>query len=440
MHKNPDKTMNRRLFLKRAASAAGLVTLPTIIPASVLGKNGMISPSNKVTIGCIGIGNMGTTNMNQFLGIPEARVVAVCDLDTERLKRAKQIVDKSYGNSDCIAYHDFRDLIARNDIDAVSIATPDHWHAIPAIMAAESGKDIYGEKPLSHNFAEGRAMCDAVQRHNRIWQTGSWQRSEENFRFACELVRNGRIGKVHRVEVGLPSGYSIRGWNETGQMDLVEPPPELDYDFWVGPAPYVPYFPGRTHWNWRWQLAFGGGQLMDWVGHHVDIAHWGLDCELTGPVEIKGRGDYNAHGPFDAPTRYRIETKYRSGVEMVIAGGYDEITMGTKWIGEDGWVWVTRGDRDAFPKNLLDTSFGPEDIHLYKTVEHRQNFIDCVKTRKPTITPCEVAHRSATPGHLGQIAMLLGRTLQFDPDTETILNDETATRMMRRPMRKPWHL
>jgi predicted dehydrogenase len=430
--------INRRIFLKKTARiTTGSIMAPAFIPGSVLGKNGSISPGNRITLGIIGMGNMGINNTNQFFQMDDVRILAVCDLDAVRLQRAKTMVDMAYDNKDCSMYHDFRDLLSRKDIDAVCITTPDHWHGIVAVEAARAGKDIYGEKPLSHNFSEGRIICNAVQRYNRIWQTGSWQRSVANFRFACELVKNGRIGKISHVEVGLPGGYSTKD-NPTGTP--TKPPPELDYDFWLGPAPTVPYFDGRVHWNWRWQLAFGGGQLLDWVGHHVDIAHWGLGLDLTGPVEIEGIGEYPDTGPWDTAYRYRIETRYRNGLTMTIAGGHPDIRMGTRWIGEHGWIWVTRGDMETSPISLMKEKLGYGDIRLYYSEEHRRNFIDCVKTRKPAITPCEVAHRSATPGHLGQIAMRLGRKIRFDPEFEKILHDDTATRMLSRPMRKPWQI
>jgi predicted dehydrogenase len=430
--------VNRRKFLKStAAFSAGAMVLPHIIPASALGKGSAVAPSNKVVMGCIGVGGMGTGNMRGFLGLDDVKVVAVCDVDKNHLMRAKKIVDEKYENSDCAIYKDFRELIAREDIDAISLGTPDHWHAIPAILAAESGKDIYGEKPLSHSLAEGRAMVNAVDRYNRIWQTGSWQRSVANFRFAVELVRNGRIGKIHTVHVGLPQGQSIHGTPE--DMIIQSPPPELDYDFWLGPSPWAPYFPARTHWNWRWQMDFGGGQMLDWIGHHCDIAHWGMGMDRTGPVEIEGTGVWPEDGLFDSMLKYRVNTRYKNGMKMVISGGYPDIKMGAKWIGEDGWVWVKRGDIDAHPKSLLKEKFGPGDLRVYKSTNHHRNFIDCVKSRKETITPAEVAHRSQTPGHLGLIAMRLGRKITFNPETEEILNDSTATAMMSHPYRSPWH-
>ncbi|MFC1724570.1 Gfo/Idh/MocA family protein [candidate division KSB1 bacterium] len=433
-----EKNINRRQFLKRTGVTFGAFGFPYIVPSSVFGRSGIIPPSEKITIGCIGVGGMGTGNMRSFLDLSDARIVAVCDLDKNNLMNAKKIVDEYYNNSDCDTYHDFRELVARKDIDVISMATPDHWHSITAIAAAKSGKDIYGEKPISHSLHEGRAMCDAVKRYNRIWQTGSWQRSQENFRFACELVLNGRIGKVSHVEVGLPSGYSYSG---TKEMEMVtDPPPELDYNFWLGPAPYHAYQRCRVHWNWRWNLEYGGGQLMDWVGHHVDIAHWGLGLDYDGPVVVDGTGDFLKDGLWNSAYKYRVNTEYRNGIKMTIAGGHDDIKHGTKWIGEHGWVWVDRGFLDANPKSLLRERFDPDEIHLLHSKGHHRNFLDCVKTRETTLAPSEIAHRSASPGHLGQISMLLGRKIQFDPDTEEIIGDPTASRMLGYAFRSPWYL
>jgi predicted dehydrogenase len=281
-----EQGLNRRQFFKKSGLlTAGALAAPAIIPGSALGKSGTVAPSRRITLGCIGVGGMGTGNMRSFLELDDVQVVAVCDLDKNHLKRAKGIVDAKYGNTDCRMYKDFRDLLARNDIDAISMATPDHWHAITSIAAAESGKDIYGEKPLSHCIAEGRAMCNAVQRYGRIWQTGSWQRSVSNFRQAVEIVRNGLIGEVKEVHVGLPQGYSFNGSDD--DLIVQPPPPELDYDFWVGPSPYADYFPAKAHWNWRWQLDFGGGQLCDWIGHHCDIAHWDWTWIMMPPSKSK---------------------------------------------------------------------------------------------------------------------------------------------------------
>jgi predicted dehydrogenase len=409
-------SLGRRDFLKKAAGATvGVMGFPYIVASSALGNADNVPPSERITMGCIGVGWQGGSNMNSFLREKDCQIIAICDVDKNHLQ------------------------VARGDIDSVSLGLPDHWHAVPAIEAAKSGKDIFGEKPLSHDLRQGRAMCDAVKRYSRIWQTGSWQRSQSNFRFACELVRNGRIGKVHTVEVGLPSGHSDFGKTK-GQEGICPPPLDLDYNFWLGPAQYGPYCPARVHKNWRWVLDHGGGQLMDWVGHHVDIAHWGMGMDYGGPYEIEGSGEYPEEGLWNSPTRYRLTAKYPNEITMIIAGGHRDIRGGTKWIGEDGWVWVNRGNIDAQNKKLLEEKLGPDEIHLFRSPGHWRNFLDCVKSRKTTLTPCEVAHRSATPGHLGQIAMLLGRKIRFNPQTEEILDDQTATSLLGKSMRSPWHL
>lgn len=434
------KKLTRRDFIKKTGGlTAAAIIAPSIIPAKSLGLNGFIPPSDKITVGFIGVGWMGTSNLESFLREKDAQVVALCDIDKEHLAEGKEIVDFKYGSNDCSLYHDYRELLARKDIDAVVISTPDHWHAIPAIAAAKAGKDIYAEKPLSHSFEEGIMMREAVNRYGRIWQTGSWQRSIDNFRFACELVRNGMVGNIHTVEVGLPSGH--KDFEGTmGQESPSDPPPNLDYNTWLGPAPYVPYAPARVHKNWRWHLDYGGGQLMDWVGHHVDIAHWGLDLDHTGPVEIEGKGEYPKTGLWNTATKYYVETKYENGIKMIIAGGYPDVYGGTRWIGDEGWVHVNRGFLNANPKNILDTFIGPNDNTLYKSPGHTRNFLDSVKSRRKTLTPVEVAHRSATPGHLGQISMLLNRKIYFDPKTEKIQNDKTAEKLLGRNYRSPWRL
>ncbi len=428
--------MSRRAFIRSAVSAGAGIAMAQVVPASALGLGRRPAPSNRIVMGCIGVGGQGTGNMQVFLGQPDVQVVAVCDVDRNHLNNAKSIVDRHYGNGDCAAYTDFRELLARKDLDAISLATPDHWHAIPAIMAMNAGLDVYGEKPISHCLMEGRAMANAQKENGRIWQTGSWQRSQAHFRFACELVRNGRIGKVVKIEVGLPTG------SPCGPVQFKDPPPELDYDFWIGPSRWAPYCDLRTHWNWRWQLDYGGGQLMDWIGHHADIANWGMGWDNTGPVQVEGSGNYPEQGIWDAATTYYFVATYRGGVEMHVAnGGNRGIRGGTRWIGENGdWVWVDRGGIDASPKKLLQEHIGPDEIQLFRSPGHHREFLDCVKTRRPTITPAETAHRAASIGHLGQIAMILGRRIHWNPDTEQIIGDPTASRMLSTPMRSPWHL
>lgn len=436
--------MNRRQFLRSAAiaggaAAAGVAGFPTIVKAAALGKDGAVAPSDRIVMAGIGFGMMGPGNMENFLEKPEVQWVAVCDLDAEPLAMAKGMADKKYGNKSCATYHDFRELFLRKDLDAVSIAVPDHWHAILAVSALRAGLDVYGEKPLTHNLREGRALCDAVKRYGRVWQTGSWQRSVENFHQACELVRNGRIGKIKRIEVGLPQGhYDFAG--TFGQEALVPPPPNLDYEFWIGPAPWWPYCKARVHMNWRWNMDFGGGQYMDWIGHHLDIAHWGMGWDDTGPVEIEATGEFPTSGIYNSPTRYYVQAKYADGTPMVLAGGHDEIWGGTKWIGEYGWIWVDRGQFESEPASLKHEVIGPEEIRLYKSRDHHQNFLDCVRSRGTTITPAETAHRSASVGHLGVIAMEVGRKIKWDPRTETIIGDPEAERLLGHSYRKPWQL
>ena len=428
-----NKDINRRQFLKHATGVtAGTVVFPYIVSSSALGRAGSVAASDRIVMGCIGMGGMGTGDMRGFLNKKEVHVVAVCDVDKNNRDNAKEIVDKKYGNSDCKAYLDFRDVIERKDIDALSLAMPDHWHSIPAVMGARAGKDIHAQKPFARTIHEGRIMCNAVNRYGTIWQTGSQQRSGRDFHRACELVRNGRIGKILKVEVGLPTGGS------SDNKAVVPVPEGLDWDFWLGPAPWVP-FRGVYHWNWRWMMDYSGGQLTDWAGHHIDIAHWGLDLERTGPVEIEGRGVYPKDGIYDVPMEYKFTCKYANGIIMTVANN-KQIPQGTKWYGEDGWIYVKRGKLEANPPSVLKEVIGSDEIKLYKSRDHRQNFLDCMKSRKETIAPAEVGHRSISVGLLGEIAMLTERKLRWDPDKEIFPDDEQANRMLSRPMRSPWHL
>lgn len=433
--------LSRRQFISTTALA---LAAPTILPSRVFGQENRPAPSNRITMGIVGAGWQGGSNMGAFLGHKDCQVVAVCDLDKNHLNHAIGEVNKRYGNQDCKAYHDFREMMARKDIDTVMLALPDHWHELVSVEAANNGKDIYGEKPLARTIAEQQAMVKAVQKNKRIWQTGSWQRSERHFHYAAEIVRNGLIGKLKRVEVGLPSGHADFA-NNKDKKTITEPPPELDYNFWIGPSQMMPYIECRIHKNWRWNYNTGGGQLLDWVGHHCDIAHWGMDCDNSGPIEVEGKGEFP---PTDAIwntcTKYRINLKYPNDVEMVMAGGYDDIKGGTKWIGTDGWVWVNRGNAfESSNPEWADNRRLPEELRkvkLYESSDHFRNFLDCVKSRKPAITPVETAHHSAIPGHLGLIAMLTGRTIKWDATKEEILGDKEASKLLTRDFRKPWKL
>ena len=411
----------------------GAIVFPYIVSSSALGQGGSVAASNRIVMGAIGVGSQGTGDMRGFLNKKEVQMVAVCDVDKKNRDRAKKFVDDKYGNSDCGTYLDFRELIGRGDLDAVQLALPDQWHSIPAVAAAGAGLDIHAQKPLARTVREGRAICDAVQRYGRVWQTGSQQRSERNFHYACELVRNGRIGKIHKVEVGLPTGG-------TSDNKPIQPVPEgLDWDFWLGPAPWVP-FRGVCHWDWRWIMDYSGGQLTDWAGHHIDIAHWGLGLERTGPVEIEGRGVYPTDGIYNVPYEYKFTCKYANGLTMVVANN-KQLLQGAKWYGESGkWIYVKRGKLEANPPSVLKEVIGPDEINLYRSRDHKQNFLDCIRSRKETIAPAEIGHRSISVALLGEIAMLTERKLRWDPEKEVFINDDGANRMLSRPMRSPWHL
>jgi len=433
---------SRRRFLTTTAAA---VALPTIVPSSIFGQN---SPSNRITVGVVGWGMQGPQNTQNFLAEADCQVVAACDLDKNHLKKAVDTINEKFQNKDCAAYHDYRELLARKDIDAVMLAVPDHWHALVAMEAARQKKDIYGEKPLAKTIAEQQAIVRSVQQNNIIWQTGSWRRSQAMYRKAAEIVRNGLIGKVKNVEVGLLDGHI----NFLGQFGVGEPsftaqapPPELDYETWIGPSRMEPYIQARVHTNWRWNYNTGGGMLMDWIGHFCDIAHWGLDCDRSGPSEIEGHGDFPpADAVFNTATKYRIELKYPQDVHMTIAGGYPEIEQeSTKWIGTDGWVSVNNEGLDSSNAELRKGKSLPDDlrkIKLYESPGHVRNFLDCVKSRKPTVAPVETAHHSAIPGHLGLISMLTGQKINWDVEKEEIVGNAEAGKLLTRDYRAPWKL
>ncbi|MGD8501240.1 MAG: Gfo/Idh/MocA family oxidoreductase [Phycisphaerales bacterium] len=438
--------ISRRQFLKNSAVAAASTALlgPTIVPASVFGAE---APSNRITLGCIGVGRQGISDMRGFLGLKQAQVVAVCDVDSKRAKHARQLVEKQYGAQSgagsykgCATYKDFRDLIGRADIDAVAIVTPDHWHAVPAIAAAKSGKDIFLEKPLTLTIEEGRVLSDTVRRYGRVFQVGSQQRSDSRFRQACELVRNGRIGELHTVKVGFGVDPP------TGQEPAMPVPDGLDYDFWLGPTPWAAYTEKRVHPKtgygrpgWLRIAAYGAGMITGWGAHHNDTAQWGMGTEYTGPVEIEGQTEYPKDGLWDVHGDFSIEYTYANGVKVICADNKKN-KQGILFEGTEGWVYVKRGQIDAQPKSLLSSTIGPNETQLYRSNNHKGNFLECIKSRAETIAPVEVGHRSCSVCLLGEIAMRLGRTLKWDPARERFTNDAEANRMLWRPMRSPWRL
>lgn len=436
--------VTRRQFLKGSAVAATGFLVPTIVPASVFGA---AAPSNRIALGCIGVGRQGIADMREFMGLKDIQVIAVCDVDSKRTDYAKRLVEKQYAaGSDsgsykgCSAYKDFRELIERDDIDAVSIVTPDHWHALPAIAAAKAGKDIFLEKPLTLTIQEGRILSDTVRRYNRIFQVGSQQRSDWRFHQACELVRNGRIGKLHTVKVAFGTDPG------TGVEPPMPVPDGLDYDMWLGPAPWAAYTEKRVHPQkgydrpgWLRISDYGAGMITGWGSHHNDIAQWGIGTEYTGPVEIQGHAEYPKDGLWDVHGDFSIEYTYANGVKVICADNKKN-KDGITFEGAEGWVYVTRGRIDAEPKSLLTSTIGPDEIHLYKSNNHKANWLECIKSRAETIAPVEIGHRSCTVCLLGEIAMRLGRKLKWDPDKEQFIGDEQANRMLGRPMRSPWTL
>ncbi len=418
------------------------MVLPLILPGCATAES-RPRPSNRINLGVIGMGWQGPGNTQGFLAESDCQVIAACDVDSDHLQTAVNTINEFYKNKDCKGYHDYRELLARDDIDAVMIAVPDHWHELVATEAARRKKDIYGEKPLAHTIAEQQAIVRAVQKNKIIWQMGSWQRSGATFRKAAEIVRNGLIGTVTHVEVGLPGGHA--DFANTGQFtQITDPPPELDYNFWIGPAKMDPYIKARSHKNWRWNYNTGGGQLLDWIGHHCDIAHWGLDFDRSGPSEIEGHGDFP---PVDAVwntcTKYRIELKYPKNITMTIAGGHSDIKSGVKWIGTEGWVWVDRGGFDGSNPEWKTYKNLPEELRkvkLYASSNHQRNFLDCIKSRQPTVTPVETGHHSAIPGHLGLISMLTGRKIRWSVEHEKIIGDSEASKLLTREYRAPWKI
>jgi predicted dehydrogenase len=470
---NPSSTescISRRQFL--AATGAAAMVVPTIIPASVLGADGSTPPSERITMGVVGWGMQGPSNTGNFLRQADCQVVASANIDKNHLERSLNTINGHYKNQDCKAYHDYREMMARSDVDSVMLAVPDHWHELIATEAAKNKKDIYGEKPLARTIAEQQKIVKAVQDSSRIWQTGSWQRSEKNFHYAAEIVRNGLIGRVIRLEVGLPSGHTdfagtgkpllekLKKLTEpvydlgrvvpgtlAWETAVSEPPAELDYNFWIGPSKMEAYIQARSHMNWRWNYNTGGGQLLDWIGHHGDIGHWGIGNDDTvGPLEVMGLGEFPpANALWNTCTKYRIACEYPNALTVILAGGYSDIRGGTKWIGTDGWVWVDRGNAfESSHKEWEESRSLPDDqrkIQLpFTKGGHWRNFLDSVKSRKPAVAPVEVAHHSTIPGHLGLISMLVGRPIRWDPAKEVILGDEQASKLLSRPYREPWQL
>ncbi|HPC95033.1 MAG TPA: Gfo/Idh/MocA family oxidoreductase [Sedimentisphaerales bacterium] len=427
--------MNRRRFLKQTTCiAVGGIGFPSLVSSAALGKAGSVAASERITVGFIGTGGHGIDmNLKSFLAQPDAQAVAVCDVDPVNLQKARDLVNARYGNTDCMTTQDFREILARADIDAVMISTPDHWHVPISIAAAKAGKDVECEKPTL-TVEEGRRLVQTMQRYGRVFQWSTEDRSVDVYHRMCELVRNGRIGKVHTIRVELPAGPDT-----PGNPEPMPVPEGFDYDMWLGPAPWAPYTKDRCHWNFRWIFDYSGGMLTDWGAHLLDGAQWGNDTEHTGPVEVEGRGVFCQGGLYDTAREYHLEYTYADGVKLFVDSGEPSLRFeGSEgWVGNRGW----RGKLEASRPAILDSVIGPEEIHLYTCPGGEQrNFLDCVKSRQACYFPPEIGQRCFTIAHIGNIAMRLGRKLRWNPQEERFVNDDEANRMLRRAARSPWDL
>lgn len=439
---------SRRQFLK----AAALLAAPAMVPISVFGRS-RPAPSERITVGVVGVGSRGIADMEGFLAEAGAQVVAVCDTHDlhyrdnpwgkgqamGREPAAKKVeahyaANKASGKyKGCAMFADFRELIARPDIDAVVVGTPDHWHAPVALEALRQGKDVYGEKPVTRYFAEGQIVYREVAKQQAVYQVGSQQRSDPKFRQAVELVRNGHLGKIKRVEVGLPQGYT----DLMGDATVQPPPKGLDYELWCGPGPALPYMRARHHRWWRGHRGYGGGSMMDFIGHHNDIAHWALDFDKSGPVSVQAVGWTRLKTDiYNTPVDYEIRCEYPGQIEWVIGSKFKS---GIKWIGEKGWLYVTRGNIEASDERWASPKFERGPWKGYLSNNHFANFLDCVRSRKECIAPPETAHRSITPGHLSYVSDELGRALKWDAQKEEIVGDtEAQAKLMAMSHRAPW--
>jgi predicted dehydrogenase len=432
--------MKRRDFLK----AAGLsLMVPTIWPRRLFAQT---PPSETMLLGVIGTGRQGQGDMQELIyrGLETgARVVAVCDIDTHRLEDAQWLAEKIYaaelgkGSYQGIAtFHDFRELLARPDIDGVLIVSPDHWHALHGIAAAKAGKDIYLEKPLTYSIVEGRRIVEAVRQNNRILQVGSQQRSSVYFRLACELTRNQRIGKLQSMRVWLPED---RGTGDPTEMPI---PKNLDYDFWLGPALQAPFSQDRVHPQMSYErpgwLQIGQychGMITGWGSHMNDIAQWGNGSDDTGPVEIEVKAEFPDRGLFDVHTTFHAEALYADGVRLIMETGDPP---GVRFEGDKDWIFVTREEITASDPAILKQETGESEIRLYQSGNHMKNFLECMRTRKDPIAPVEVGHRSNTICILAHIAMKLQRKLRWDPQSERFIDDDEANSRLDYPHREPW--
>ncbi len=446
--RNARIAVKRRTFLKGAIAT---LAAPCVVPSSVFGSH---APGNRVNVAFIGAGNQSRVDLPSMLRLDDVQVVAICDVNkgSHGYARPEHFLGREPGRDrvnafyaektgvseykGCDVYADFREVLARGDVDAVMLVTPDHWHALMTVMAAEAGKDIYCQKPMTLTVAEGRAMIDAVRRHKRVFQTGSQYRSRAAVRRVCELVRNGRLGEVRRVIAAVP-GAGVGpgpGWQP---MPI---PDGFDYSMWLGPAPDAPYHDDRCFYRFRFILDYSGGQVTNTGAHALDIVQWALGADDTGPVEFEDQGSqWPPEGHlFNTAVHTSFRARYANGVELICRT--QDPGFGARFEGTEGWLEFTARAVTSGPESIKDSALGPNELHLPVSDNHYRNFIDAVKSREDTIEPVEVGHRTTTLCHLGNIAMRLGRKVPWDPETQSCPNDPEANAMLQRPYRAPWRL
>lgn len=438
--------MNRRSFLQMMALTSGSAMFPSLLRAAGT-SFARKSPNDRITIGLIGCGQMGRGDMSQALSSVDAQVIAVCDVNGAHAQAAKEQAEQRYATEKasgtykgCDTYRDFRELLARPDLDAVIIGTPDHWHALTMIAAVNAGKDVYVEKPASPSIPESRAMVEAARRTGAVVQVGGQQRSDYYFQRGVELVRNGFLGKITRVLVSLPQGRNERGGPFVTPLALQTPPPDFDYNFWLGPAPFVPYYKERCDWNWRWSYDYGGGQVTDWVSHHYDIGVWAMGLNTEAPVEIiNATAEFGPPSPlFNTATRYAFQARYANGQVIDVMPG----SSGVRFEGENGWVECNRNANVHSSVQLTNVIIPSDGFRCgVENQSHMANFLACVRSRTTPIHPIWDAHYASSMAHLANAAFRSGRSqVKYDRATEQIIDDPDANALLHRAYRGPWVL
>jgi predicted dehydrogenase len=423
-------SVSRRAFL---AGAAAALAAPYVVPSTSLGDAARAAPSNRIAVGSIGMGSRGTDHLRALIQATDVQFLAVCDPQQAKREAARAFVDQRYGSAGCAAVADFREVVGRADIDAVVVAAPENWHALIMAAAARAGKDIYGEKALTLTVAEGRALVDTVRRYRRVFQVGTQQRSSRNFRFACELARGGYLGRITRVEVGVPGGRALP------VAEPKAPPADIDYDLWLGPAPWTPYNDLKCSFNWYFIYDYCVGWIQSWGVHHVDIALWGAPQLGLGRMEIEGTAVFPDEGEADTSVTWRVRGRAADGTEFLFSdNGHHE--QGCRFVGERGWVLVNRSGIWAEPASLLTVALRPGDVRLYESNSHHDNFLECIRTRRDPVSDVESGHAATTLTILSDIATRTGRRLTWDWAAERFVGDPAADRFLGRAMRSPWQL